>query len=42
VTWLFNHIKRDDVDYVESVETNLQRQADFVQKKKGLFSRLFG
>jgi hypothetical protein len=24
------------------VETNLQRQADFVQKKKGLFSRLFG
>lgn len=42
VTWLFNHIKRDDVDYVESVQTNLQRPHEFVEKKKGLFARLFG
>ena len=42
VTWLFNHIKRDDVDYVESVQVNLQRQAEFVERKKGLFARLFG
>ena len=42
VTWLFNHIKRDDVDYVESVKINLQRQSEFVEKKKGLFARLFG
>lgn len=41
VTWLFNHIKRDDVDYVESVQTNLQQQSAFVEKKKGLFARLF-
>ncbi len=42
VTWLFNHIKRDDVDYVEAVKANLQRQDEFVEKKKGLFARLFG
>jgi hemerythrin len=42
VTWLFNHIKRDDADYVESVKAYLQHQKDFVEKKKGLFSRLFG
>ena len=42
VTWLFNHIKRDDTDYVESVKVYLQKQKDFVEKKKGLFARLFG
>ncbi len=42
VTWLFNHIKRDDVDYVEIVKAHLLKQTDFVEKKKGLFSRLFG
>lgn len=42
VTWLFNHIKRDDVDYVASVKAGLQRQNEFVEKKKGLFARLFG
>ncbi len=42
VTWLFNHIKRDDADYVESVKAYLQQQQDFVEKKKGLFKRLFG
>lgn len=41
VTWLFNHIKRDDADYVETVKTHLQRQTDFVEKKKGFFARLF-
>lgn len=41
VTWLFNHIKRDDVDYVETVKANLKRQNEFVEKKKGLFARLF-
>lgn len=42
VTWLFNHIKRDDADYVESVKSNLKQQNEFVEKKKGFFSRLFG
>ncbi|MDD4911619.1 MAG: bacteriohemerythrin [Sideroxydans sp.] len=42
VTWLFNHIKRDDNDYVETVKLYLQRQTNAVEKKKGLFSRLFG
>ena len=41
VTWLFNHIKRDDVDYVENVKVYLAQQNDFVEKKKGFFSRLF-
>lgn len=41
VTWLFNHIKRDDVDYVETVKAHLKQQIDFVEKRKGLFSRLF-
>lgn len=42
VTWLFNHIKRDDNDYVESVKNYLQQKQDFVERKRGLFSRLFG
>jgi hemerythrin len=42
VTWLFNHIKRDDADYVESVQAYLKKQKDVVEKKKGFFSRLFG
>jgi hemerythrin len=41
VTWLFNHIKRDDADYTESVKLHLQKQKDFVERKKGLFARLF-
>ena len=41
VTWLFNHIKRDDADYVETVKRHLQQQTDSVEKKKGLFARLF-
>jgi hemerythrin len=40
-TWLYNHIKRDDADYVESVKANIQ-QGNFVEKKKGFFGRLFG
>ena len=39
--WLYNHIKRDDADYVEYVNKNIQ-QGKFVEKKKGFFSRLFG
>ena len=41
VTWLFNHIKRDDADYVESVKAYLQKKNDFLEKKRGLFARLF-
>lgn len=41
VTWLFNHIKRDDADYVESLKRNIS-QDEFVERKKGFFSRLFG
>lgn len=41
ITWLFNHIKRDDADYVETVKNHLQRQTGVVEKKKGLFARLF-
>ncbi len=37
VTWLFNHIKRDDADYVESVKAYLQKK-----EKKGFLNRLFG
>ncbi len=41
VTWLFNHIKRDDTDYSESVKAHLREQKDLVERKKGLFARLF-
>ena len=40
VSWLFNHIKRDDADYVASFRENLAHD-EFVEKKKGFFSRLF-
>ena len=42
VTWLFNHIKRDDLDYVDTVKAHLQKQNDFVERKRNLFARLFG
>lgn len=42
VTWLFNHIKRDDADYVETVKGHLQQQSGVTEKKKSLFARLFG
>jgi len=41
VTWLLNHIKRDDADYSEDVKAYLKTQSDYVTKKKGFFSRLF-
>jgi hemerythrin len=41
-TWLLNHIKHDDADYVPSVKEYLIQQHGFMEKKKGLFSRLFG
>lgn len=40
VNWLYNHIKRDDADYVELVKNNIAQGA-FVEKKKGFFGRLF-
>lgn len=40
VTWLYNHIKRDDADYVDAVKKNIA-QGEFVEKKKGFFGRLF-
>jgi hemerythrin len=39
--WLLNHIKHDDADYVESVKAYLHHQHDYVEKKRGFFSRLF-
>ncbi|MBK9161439.1 MAG: bacteriohemerythrin [Nitrosomonadales bacterium] len=41
VTWLFNHIKRDDADYVTAVKSNMAQHEAFVEKKKGFFGRLF-
>jgi hemerythrin len=41
-TWLLNHIKHDDADYVQSVKEYLHQQHDYVERKKGFFSRLFG
>lgn len=42
VNWLFNHIKRDDADYVGAVKATLQHN-EFIRKQqqRGLFSRLF-
>jgi hemerythrin len=40
-TWLYNHIKRDDADYVALVKANIA-QNTFVEKKKGFFGKLFG
>ena len=40
VKWLFIHIKQDDAGYVESLKQNLSHD-DFVERKKGFFSRLF-
>lgn len=42
VTWLFNHIKRDDADYAAAIKAHLDKQNNgFMEKKKGLFSKLF-
>lgn len=40
VTWLFNHITREDADYVEDVKAVLQ-QEERAEKSQGFFSRLF-
>ncbi len=42
VTWLINHIKHDDADYVTSVKNYLRLQNGKQRKKEGLFARLFG
>lgn len=40
-TWLFDHLKHDDKDYVKSVKEYLELYPDFLSEKKGLFARLF-
>lgn len=42
VVWLASHIKGDDSDYAECVRTHLKSQHGVVERKKGLFARLFG
>ncbi len=42
VSWLYSHIKGDDGDYAESVKRHLQLGNDVVERKKGMFARLFG
>lgn len=39
-TWLVNHIKRDDADYVETVMINMSMSHQ-PRKNKGFFSKLF-
>jgi hemerythrin len=41
-TWLLNHIRHEDADYAELVKKYLLLEHDYVEKKKGLFARLFG
>lgn len=41
VTWLLNHIQHEDADYAESVKKYLHHEQDYIEKKKGLFARLF-
>ncbi len=41
VTWLFNHIAREDADYVEDVKALLQED-ECAEERKGFFGRLFG
>jgi hemerythrin len=41
ITWLVNHIQHEDGDYAETVKKYLQLQHDYIEKKKGLFARLF-
>lgn len=42
ILWLTSHIKGDDADYAACVRTHLQKHHGIVEKKKGLFARLFG
>jgi hemerythrin len=41
-TWLFDHLKHDDADYVGSVNEYLHQHPEFLTKKTGVFARLFG
>jgi len=41
VTWLLDHLKHDDADYIPSVKEYLRHQPDLLTEKKGLFARLF-
>ncbi|MCK9563526.1 MAG: bacteriohemerythrin [Bacteroidales bacterium] len=40
-TWLVNHIKRDDADYVETVRIAMSVSSQ-PRRNRGFFSRLFG
>lgn len=42
IGWLLNHIQQEDADYVEAVQKYLHLQQDYIEKKKGMFARLFG
>ncbi len=39
--WLFDHLKHDDADFVGPVKEFLRENPDFLNKKTGIFSRLF-
>jgi len=41
-TWLINHIKRDDADYVEAVKAFMESSGSSHHRKKGFFARLLG
>jgi hemerythrin len=40
-SWLFDHVKHDDADFVGSVKEKLRLAPDFLTEKKGLLARLF-
>jgi hemerythrin len=40
-TWLFDHLKHDDADFVGSIKEKLRLDPDFLTEKKGLLARLF-
>jgi hemerythrin len=42
ITWLSNHIQQEDADYAETVKKYLHLQHDYIEKRKGMFARLFG
>lgn len=41
-SWLLDHLKHDDSDYVELAKQHLQAHPDSQKENKGIFARLFG
>ncbi|OIR09700.1 bacteriohemerythrin [mine drainage metagenome] len=41
-SWLLDHLKHDDTDYVELAKEHLQAHPDLQKENKGIFARLFG